>query len=195
MKQLTNEEFLRAIFPEPGAETGYPYTTSFTPPPDQAGEVEWKGTPWRTFGKLARSRSLQDPTRNNYFAVSTFKPNGAGIVKRRQEQFVAQQLVVLDDVGGGVSAKVAGEQIKLLASYAIETSPGNYHIGYLLWEPITDAREAQAVYGRLNRLEVQRHTESIRGSAVAGNHFQPSARCYWPSSVTPSPATNGSKGV
>ena len=54
MKMVTNEEFLRAIFPEPGAKTGYPYLTSFPAPADLAGVSEWAGTAWRTFSKIGR---------------------------------------------------------------------------------------------------------------------------------------------
>lgn len=69
-------------------------------------------------------------TNNNYFSISTFKPNS---LKRNLGSFNSMVCVVLDDVA----------QVAIKPSWKLETSPNNFQLGFILAEPITNLKEAQ----------------------------------------------------
>ena len=69
-------------------------------------------------------------TNNNYFSISTFKPNS---LKRNLDTFNSMVCVVLDDVA----------QVAIKPSWKLETSPNNFQLGFILTEPITNLKEAQ----------------------------------------------------
>ena len=68
----------------------------------------------------------------------------------RKNQFVGQFVVALDDVvaqtaEGKTKAQIPWSQIRLEPSWVLETSVGNFQVGYILDEPITDAWKADAL--------------------------------------------------
>ncbi|NCC04832.1 MAG: hypothetical protein EOM37_12525 [Proteobacteria bacterium] len=69
---------------------------------------------------------------NSYFCLASHKK--ADPQPRKKESFVALYVVMLDDV----CTKVQQNAIKLKATYAIETSKGNFQLGFRLSEPVTD---------------------------------------------------------
>lgn len=77
--------------------------------------------------------------RNNYVNTAAFWPEADGSVRARQSNFAALVAIVLDDVG----TKVPRERLAgIKPSWEIETSPGNFQVGFLLAQPMTDVREA-----------------------------------------------------
>ena len=75
---------------------------------------------------------------NNYFNCATFKPDADGTYKARKDNAVGYHCLVLDDVG----TKVPMDRlINTNYSWAIETSPGNFQVGYILSTPLTDPEE------------------------------------------------------
>ena len=78
------------------------------------------------------------PSKNNYFNCSSYRTDADGTWKSRKDNLAAFHCLLLDDVG----TKVAFEQLNgFNASWAIETSPGNYQIGFILAQPLKNADE------------------------------------------------------
>ena len=79
---------------------------------------------------------LQSPAdRNNYVNSSSFYADEKGNVHARKENFAAFHVLMLDDVATKVPWSLLSG---FKPSYVIETSPGNYQVGYFLAEPLTD---------------------------------------------------------
>lgn len=75
------------------------------------------------------------PSRNNYINCSSFTLDDEGALAARVERFSAFHFLMLDDVGTKVDrAKLDG----FVATWKIETSPGNFQMGIKLSEPIRD---------------------------------------------------------
>lgn len=83
---------------------------------------------------------------NSYFCLASHKK--ADPQPRKKESFVALYVVMLDDV----CTKVQRDAIKLKATYAIETSEGNFQLGFRLSEPVTDLH----VVDRLSRAIIKK---------------------------------------
>lgn len=140
--QLTNDAFLRAVF---GAAAGWAHVAGF---PDDPGRLKalgltasWNGTKWDRWTPAGKA-SLDGW--NGYYVVSTFEDDPIdGVARRIQPLFMAQHVVVVDDVGVKVTA--AAEALLPAPSYAIETSPGNFQWGYILETPEADAGRAMAL--------------------------------------------------
>lgn len=140
MTIVTNEAFLQACF---GADWRDAHVTGFAEDP---GELEglglkhyWGGRRWRSWPD-----TLGLAHENAYFVVSLFGDDPVtGQAKRRKALFRATHVVVIDDVG----TKVPWDALvgKPSPSWSLETSPGNYQLGYILDRPETDA-------GRVNAL-------------------------------------------
>jgi len=94
-------------------------------------------TPSETF--THRLNITQAPMRA-YYGTSTLSYTD-GVLRHSKSAFVAFHAVVLDDVG----TKIPESKIPsaLAENYKIESSPGNFQLGYILKEPITDYDEAQ----------------------------------------------------
>jgi hypothetical protein len=122
-----NDEFLRTLFAGLSGDVA-PVVTSFKGNPATVTQGAWKSRRWQD-GTTALPAEV-----NNYFSLSTFRPDDAGEYRRRKAQFVALHVVMLDDIGG----KVPMERVTLPPTWLLETSPGNHQAGYLLTEPITD---------------------------------------------------------
>ncbi len=72
---------------------------------------------------------------NNYFNYSSVKIPSDGEFNVRVENFAAYHCVVCDDIGTKTPlAPFDG----ITPSWKLETSPGNYQVGFILAEPITD---------------------------------------------------------
>ena len=75
-------------------------------------------------------------------------PDSEGTYHRRKKSFAAQFVVALDDVTpvvvvGKQKAQIPFNRITLPPTYVLETSEGNFQVGYFLREPIFDRDEAE----------------------------------------------------
>ncbi len=128
---ISNADFIKGIFGDVvGCER--PIVVSFTGNPDTVKGSSWYGKHW-----VSGKTPLPDDN-NNYISFATFKQDDEGKYRRQKKQFTALYAVMLDDIG----AKVPEDLITLEPSWKIETSPGNYQIGFILDKPITDPVEA-----------------------------------------------------
>jgi hypothetical protein len=116
---------------------------SFTGNPSKVNSSSWAGTDWQPGTQLNEAA-------NNYVSVATFAPDENGNYRRQKKYFRVRGLVVLDDVGERSEddgrVKVGMDRITLQPTYLLETSPGNFHVGYVLSEPITETATADRLY-------------------------------------------------
>lgn len=75
---------------------------------------------------------------NTYFNCSIFKPYGIDDWKAQKEYAVSYRCLVLDDVGTKVARDGLGG---FKPSWVIETSPGNFQVGFNLTNPLTSPEE------------------------------------------------------
>lgn len=123
--QLTNAEFIAAIFPPGSAVTCTKHSD-----PDTGGWI------------AKRDDEMAKPGANNYISCSSYKLAPDGSVKAQKALFAACHFIMLDDVGSKVDpARLSG----LKLSWLIETSPGNHQGGIILKEPMTDGKAATAL--------------------------------------------------
>jgi hypothetical protein len=127
---VTNSEFIEAVFRAcpPGA---VPLICSKPGDPQQGGFA-------------ARPAANVDeqcpPTHNNYFNCSSFTPDGEGNYAATKQRVAAYHALVLDDVGSKVdAAELDGVEV----SWRVETSKGNFQVGFILAEPIEDAQQVE----------------------------------------------------
>lgn len=127
---VTNNEFMDAVF---GTEYSdiRSMVVSFEGNPHTVSKSAWAGAAWS-------QDSILPLDNNNFFSLSSFRPNDAGQYRRQKSQFSALHVIVLDDVG----TKVGKERVKLQPSWVLETSEGNFQYGYILSEPLRDAATA-----------------------------------------------------
>jgi len=130
----TNGEFLRTVFGV-AASDHRPVIVSFAGNPSDVPKFAWNGQAWME-GEVGPAIGA-----NNYFSLAVFRPDDAGVYRRRKAQFVALHAVMLDDLGG----KVAMDRLILPPTWLLETSPGNHQAGYLLKEPLADGPLADRV--------------------------------------------------
>lgn len=128
---VCNQDFLKAIFGEDISGT-CPVTVSFAGSPVTVTKASWRGNPWSPQG------AYLPPTNNNYFSLAVFRPDDTRRYRRQKKLFAALHAVMLDDVG----VKVPEERITLPPSWKIETSPGNFQVGYILADPLKDSTVA-----------------------------------------------------
>ena len=130
---IDNQTFLSALFK--GAVNRAHVTVFHEDPNSLEGDSRkaWAGGHWGNLMGYFTNGG------NQYFTISTFKPDETGRARRRKALFDACYLVVVDDVGTGPSAKVDPNDPRLpYPSYKLETSPGNEQWGYILSLPETD---------------------------------------------------------
>ncbi len=125
-----NIGFLRGIFGE-ALKNEYPILVSFKGNPTKVNKNKWYGKPWTGGDAILNIRE-----NNNYFSLALFRPDDAGQYRRRKSQFQALYAIMLDDIG----SKVNLARLTLLPSWLLETSPGNYQAGYILDEPLSNAK-------------------------------------------------------
>ena len=87
---------------------------------------------------------------NNYFSISAFAPDAQGTYRRQKANFAGQYVVALDDVvqevvEGKNKAQIPLTRITLPPTYVLETSAGNYQVGYFLSTPLTDIEKADCL--------------------------------------------------
>ena len=145
--EVTNHEFLESIFCKASELSGTdcaPVCVSFSRSPATARSADWSGFAWN---KVNDPKDIQC---NSYFSISAFRPDEHGKYRRKKSQFIGQFVVAFDDVvaqtiDGKTKAQIPWSQIKLAPSWVLETSEGNFQIGYLLTEPIVDLQTADAL--------------------------------------------------
>ena len=127
---VSNTDFIKAIFGDM-PDGVRPMVVSFLGNPSTASKSAWRGSSW------TESVSKMHQADNNYFSLSAFRPNAQGDYRRKKTQFSACFSIMLDDVG----TKVDSAHIKLKPSWLLETSEGNYQVGYILKDPMSDEAE------------------------------------------------------
>lgn len=145
--EVTNHEFLEKIFEISSAvslDNCKPICVSFNRSPADASPADWTGRAWQ------KVNEPKNADFNSYFSISVFHPDENGKYRRRKSQFAAQFVIAFDDVvaeekKGVNKAQIPWSRIRLLPSWVLETSKGNYQVGYILEEPITDIREADTL--------------------------------------------------
>lgn len=140
--EVSNAEFLHEAFTISAAHCGdcRPVTVSFVGNPSR--DARWVARPF------TGNDAPESDHANNYFALSAFMPDSEGTYHRRKKSFAAQFVVALDDVTpvvvvGKQKAQIPFNRITLPPTYVLETSEGNYQMGYFLREPIFDRDEAE----------------------------------------------------
>lgn len=131
---ISNEEFIKGIFGETlGSDR--PIVVSYAGNPNTVGQKSWFGRPW------VAGKTLLPDDFNNYVSFATFRPDNEGKYRRQKKYFMGLFAVMLDDIG----VKVELDRITLKPSWKLETSPGNFQIGFILDEPITDPVKADSL--------------------------------------------------
>lgn len=125
---LTNAAFIKGIFNAvPGNHClAVAHFKDFNKP-------NWKAEYWTAAGCPDYSEE------NAYFCPSSLQGES-----RKLEAFAALHVVVLDDITLEATAQLQAP------TYAIETSAGNYQVGYKLDEPLTDKALAQEIHNGLH---------------------------------------------
>lgn len=183
--EVSNHEFLESIFfsaPELNGTDCAPVCVSFSRSPATARSADWYGFAWN------KVNEPKDVKCNSYFSISAFQPDENGEYRRKKSQFVGQFVVAFDDVvaqtvEGKTKAQIPWSQIKLAPSWVLETSKGNYQVGYILDEPITDVRTADALSKAIIRKGLSDpgaggpSTRLMRLPYASNTKAEPSFRC------------------
>jgi hypothetical protein len=122
---ISNAEFISAIFPE---DTNVA-VCSKRGDPTEGGWIAQK----------FNENVVLDSTTNNYVNCSSFQPEEDGTFNVQKKNFEALHFILLDDLGTKVPIERLGD---FKPTWMIETSPGNFQVGIVLKEPITDIHEA-----------------------------------------------------
>lgn len=134
--EITNHVFIETLFGNLPDDVAVPVTT--LKDPSVPG--------WPAFSLNPGQDYTVKHGLNSYFCLASHKK--ADPQPRKKESFVALYVVMLDDV----CTKVQRDAIKLKATYAIETSEGNFQLGFRLSEPVTDLH----VVDRLSRAIIKK---------------------------------------
>jgi hypothetical protein len=134
---VTNDDFLIGIHGA-GDRDDLPFVVNFSGHPKTASARAWKGQPY-VHGHTSTDFAAQ----NTYFSLGTFRANEQDQYRRIEGLCKGIDAIGLDDVGVKVVNfdRLAG----LPPSWKIETSPGNYQVGFILAEPLTDLAVAEAL--------------------------------------------------
>lgn len=140
--EVSNAEFLHEAFAISAAHCGdcCPVTVSFVGNPSR--DARWVARPF------TGNDAPESDHANNYFALAAFMPDLEGTYHRRKKSFAALFVVALDDVTpvvveGKQKAQIPFSRVSLPPTYVLETSEGNFQVGYFLHEPILDRGEAE----------------------------------------------------
>lgn len=129
---VDNCVFLRTLFPE-AADVTRPMLVGFRGNPQRVASGRWAAHAWD--GESCRLT----PEMNAYFSLGVFAPDASGAYHRRKNRFAGLRAIMLDDVG----TKVPYERITLPPTWAIETSPGNFQVGYAFDTVLGDGKRAE----------------------------------------------------
>lgn len=135
--EVSNAAFLSAIFANLDSGSHVVFCRF---PDDPHKRKSWPHQVW--------TGDAIDGDQNAYFALATVKPDAAGNLARRKDNFSGLHCVMLDDIG----TKAA--DLPLTPSWVIETSPGNHQAGFILDTPL-ELADATALFKALtvaNRL-------------------------------------------
>jgi len=108
--------------------------------------INFKGSPaekqnWS--GKAFDGHNNLPDSHNNYLSMGSYRPNEKGQYARTKAQCEAVHWFLLDDVG--VGQKVDPSKITLAPSWKLETSAGNFQLGYIMKEPLRDLKLAETI--------------------------------------------------
>lgn len=139
---ISNEDFLVGIF---GSDARFecPIICFVPGNPATAAKKHWLGQHW------SPSEVTFIDNHNAYFSNATFRANDDGQYRRQKKQFASLACVMLDDIGTKVGDM--DRLAKLLPSWSIETSQGNFQWGYIFDVPIDDPEVADALYQSIIR--------------------------------------------
>jgi hypothetical protein len=154
-----NDDFLDVMF---GDNVHEAFVCSNTTPPDTDNELAKAGM-W-VGGPIEFARDLyQDPQRQNYTCVSTFRRDAEDVYRRQIEYFEALHFIVLDDIGTKV--KIDPRTLGFGdPSAIIETSPWNQQWFYRLTEPVRDVSLAHFLTKQVLATPVQGHLMTDQGA-------------------------------
>lgn len=124
----TNSAFLAAIF------TGLPDGAQ----PVITGKIGDPQTGGWTVYSTAEIERVCAADRNTYFNCASFMPDEEGKLAARKESAAAYHVLVLDDVGTKVDRTLIGT---IAPTWELETSPGNFQLGFKLNPPLDSAAE------------------------------------------------------
>jgi archaellum biogenesis ATPase FlaH len=110
---VSNAQFMRDVM-GPLAAGEYAWACHFAAPPNSA-LAEWGGF------RVSEYAQVEDYKVNAYCSVAIVSD------RRQGRHFIRMTCIVLDD-----------SQPDPHASWVLETSPGNYQVGYIIWPAITD---------------------------------------------------------
>lgn len=128
---VTNAQFIADLF-GPMVDDEMVWVNAFHESP-KSEAASWAGGP--LVGPCPDA-----PTLNTYFSVSTLCPID-GEVSRRTKHFSSLVVVVLDDAG----------ECDIAPTYKLQTSPGKYHLGFKLTNPVTDIGVARRLHQELTK--------------------------------------------
>lgn len=98
-------------------------------------------------GDAAKVESACPSDRNTYFNCASLLPDAQGLLAARLENAAAYHVLMLDDVGTKVDRARLGD---ITPTWELETSPGNFQIGFKLETPITNASEVERFQHRFS---------------------------------------------
>lgn len=140
-KAVTNTQFIHTLFPRDQLLlNAVPMVCGFPDDPNEPRRGKWTAHPVTRDTLPYPVSGNKVNVNNTFFSISSFIAID-GRYHRRIANFAACHVLVLDDIGTGLGAKIDQGKIKLAPTYVIETSPDNYQLGYALAEPMTDAAE------------------------------------------------------
>lgn len=141
--KISNQEFINAVFSNL-PDGSFIWANSINKPLIRGNltNADWNGSK----GKGKQLPKL-DEGGNTYFCLSSIRPDSDGAIARCSENFASLHVVVCDDVG--TKAHLPNG---IQPSYMLETSPGNFQVGFLLDTPLTDLQTAKAIFSRLAEL-------------------------------------------
>lgn len=128
---VTNAQFLADVFKY---QVNRAHVTVFHADPYKIEQAQ-RGLAWGG-GHWGNQQGYFKQGGNQYFTISTFNPAEDGSARRQKALFLQTNVIVVDDVGIGLSAKVDPHDPRLPEpSYRLETSPDNEQWGYILSVP------------------------------------------------------------
>lgn len=133
-EQVTNDEFLAAIFGRIFADTS-PLVCSKPGNPDLGG---WNASRWPC--------PTNDHSRNWYCLPSLIRPDSTGRQKATKDLAQSVHALMLDDIGTKVDPN---KLLGITPSWIIETSPGNHQVGFILYPPVTDLPQLERLKSAL----------------------------------------------
>lgn len=123
--KLTNAEFIAVIFPNL-PEGARPIVTAKDGDPNAGG--------WLAHD-AAKIASICTADRNTYFNCASVYPTSEGELRAKKDQAAAYHVLVLDDVGTKVDRNLLPA---VTPTWELETSPGNFQVGFALNPPVAD---------------------------------------------------------